>query len=183
MAAVRQIHSTFKTTTQESIDWPASNRNAGRNEIGISGRLQRNTYLSAVSVTVEPALWLRPEGQYTGRDHQRPLQRRGYPSVRTMAELLSRRVRDAGVGGLVQQSTAAGVRWRHPASRNRGTLLRHAQRAEAGSVTHMKRPPRGLARFILHSTTFRQEASFPWAGPVAGRCVAFRQDNQQCPLT
>ncbi|MGE8106668.1 transposase [Allorhizobium sp. NPDC080224] len=46
---------TFKTTTQGSIDWPASIRNAGRNEIGtggrlrfgINGRLQRNTQSSA----------------------------------------------------------------------------------------------------------------------------------------
>jgi hypothetical protein len=30
----------FKTTTQGSIDWPASNRNAGRNEIGMRGRLR-----------------------------------------------------------------------------------------------------------------------------------------------
>jgi hypothetical protein len=40
--------------------------------------------------------------QRSHRNHQRSLQGRGDPSARTMAQLRGRRVRDAGMGGLVQ---------------------------------------------------------------------------------
>src|SRR5271165_2041120 len=42
-----------------------------------------------------------------------------------MAVIRGCRIRDAGVGGLVQQSPAAGAHRQHPASRSRGTLLCH----------------------------------------------------------
>ena len=72
------------------------------------------------------------------RNDQRSLQGRGHPSTRTMALVRGRRVRDAGMGGLVQQSPAAGAHRQHPAGRSRGTLLRHAGRASHGSVTQTK---------------------------------------------
>jgi hypothetical protein len=88
--------------------------------------------------------------QCSRRNDQRPLQGRGNPSTRTMALLRGRRVRDVGVGGLVQQSPAAGAHRQHPAGRSRGTLLRHARRASHGGVTQTKRPPENPARFITY---------------------------------
>ena len=49
--------------------------------------------------------------------------------------LRSRRVRDAGMGGLVQQPAAPGAHRQHPAGRSRATLLRHAGTTSHGSVT------------------------------------------------
>ena len=60
----------------------------------------------------------------------------------------SRRVRDAGMGGLVQQPTALGAHRQHPAGRSRGTLLRHAGTTCHGSVTQTKWPPTNPGRFI-----------------------------------
>ena len=57
---------------------------------------------------------------------QRSLQGRDHSSTRAMAVIRSRRVRDAGMGGLVQQPAALGAHRQHPAGRSRGTLLRHA---------------------------------------------------------
>ena len=70
----------------------------------------------------------------SGRDHQRTLQSRGHTSARAVALVGGRRVRDIGMGGLVQQSPAAGANWQHPAGRGRGALLRHAGPACYGSV-------------------------------------------------
>src|SRR5690606_10610275 len=53
------------------------------------------------------------------------------PSARAMALVRGCRVRDAGMGRLVQQSPAARTHRQHPAGRSRGTLLRYA-----GSPTH-----------------------------------------------
>src|SRR5690606_21982781 len=64
-----------------------------------------------------------------------------------MALVRGRRVRDAGMGRLVQQSPAAGAHRQHPAGRSRGTLLRYARRAGHGSVTQTKMPPAIPARF------------------------------------
>src|SRR3954469_2688180 len=55
-----------------------------------------------------------------------------------MAVIRSRRVRDAGLGGLVQQPAALGAHRQHPASRGRGTLLRHAGTTCHGGVTQTK---------------------------------------------
>ena len=52
-----------------------------------------------------------------------------------MAVIRSRRVRDAGMGGLVQQPAALGAHRQHPAGRSRGTLLRHAGTPCHGGVT------------------------------------------------
>ena len=49
----------------------------------------------------------------------------GHSPARTVAELRDRRVRDADLGRLVQQSPAAAAHRQHPAGRSRGTLLRH----------------------------------------------------------
>src|SRR5262249_33241447 len=59
----------------------------------------------------------------------------------------SRRVRDAGMGGLVQQSAALGADRQHPAGRSRGTLLRHAGTTCHGGVTQTKWPPTNPGRF------------------------------------
>src|SRR5690606_26660250 len=85
--------------------------------------------------------------QRSRRDDQRPVQDRSDPSTRAMALVRGRRVRDAGMGRLVQQSPAAGAHRQHPAGRSRGTLLRYARRAGHGSVTQTKMPPANPARF------------------------------------
>jgi len=50
-------------------------------------------------------------------------------------DIRSRRVRDAGMARLVQQSPADGAHRQHPPGRGRGALLLHARRAQTGSVT------------------------------------------------
>jgi len=82
-----------------------------------------------------------------GRDRQRSLQGRGHPSARTLAVVRSRRVRDAGMGGLVQQSPAVGAHRQHPAGRGRGELPRHAGPTGHGGVTQTKQPPANPGRF------------------------------------
>src|SRR5436190_13299540 len=64
-----------------------------------------------------------------------------------MAVIRSRRVRDAGMGGLVQQPAALGAHRQHPAGRSRGTLLRHAGTTCHGGVTQTKWPPTNPGRF------------------------------------
>src|SRR3954453_12899194 len=64
-----------------------------------------------------------------------------------MAVIRSRRVRDAGMGGLVQQPAALGAHRQHPARRSRGTLLRHAGTTCHGGVTQTKWPPTNRGRF------------------------------------
>src|SRR5262245_39257107 len=66
-----------------------------------------------------------------------------------MAVIRSRRVRDAGMGGLVQQSAALGADRQHPAGRSRGTLLRHAGTTCHGGVTQTKWPPTNPGRFSV----------------------------------
>ena len=85
--------------------------------------------------------------QCSRRNHQRSLQSRGHPSARTVAVIRGCRVRDAGVGGLVQQSPAAGDHRQHPASRSRGTLLCHDRATRHGGVTQTKQPPANPGRF------------------------------------
>ena len=79
----------------------------------------------AASATVMTMLSPRRSRSLQGRDH---------PSARAMAVIRSRRVRDAGLGGLVQQPAALGAHRQHPASRSRGTLLRHAGTTCHGGV-------------------------------------------------
>src|SRR6202035_5658695 len=79
-------------------------------------------------------------------------QSRGHPSARTVAVIRGCRVRDAGVGGLVQQSPAAGAHRQHPASRSRGTLLCHDRATRHGGVTQTKQPPANPGRFIFSAT-------------------------------
>src|SRR5271169_169127 len=64
-----------------------------------------------------------------------------------MAVIRGCRVRDAGVGGLVQQSPATGAHRQHPAGRSRGTLLCHDGATRHGGVTQTKRPPANPGRF------------------------------------
>ena len=78
---------------------------------------------------------LRGWGYDDRRDDQRPLQGRGHPSAWSVVILRSRRVRDADLGRLVQQSPASGAHRQHSAGRSRGALLRSARRAANGSVT------------------------------------------------
>src|SRR5258705_3947622 len=66
-----------------------------------------------------------------------------------MAVIRSRRVRDAGMGGLVQQPAALGAHRQHPAGRSRGTLLRHAGTTCHGGVTQTKWPPTNPGRFSV----------------------------------
>src|SRR5882757_7059749 len=68
-----------------------------------------------------------------------------------MAVIRSRRVRDAGMGGLVQQPAALGAHRQHPAGRSRGTLLRHAGTTCHGGVTQTKWPPTNPGRFTTAS--------------------------------
>ena len=55
--------------------------------------------------------------QRTGRDHQRPIQGRTDPSSGALEESRSRRTRHPGMGGMVQQPSAAGVHRLYPSSR------------------------------------------------------------------
>ena len=83
----------------------------------------------AASATVMTMLSPRRSRSLQGRDH---------PSARAMAVIRSRRVRDAGLGGLVQQPAALGAHRQHPAGRSRGTLLRHAGTTCHGGVNSTK---------------------------------------------
>src|SRR6476646_5836778 len=71
-----------------------------------------------------------------------------------MAVIRSRRVRDAGMGGLVQQPAALGAHRQHPAGRSRGTLLRHAGTTCHGGVTQTKWPPTNPGRFTVEASAF-----------------------------
>jgi hypothetical protein len=74
-----------------------------------SGRLDDRSALARGLVEpVEPGIGIRLH----------PLQGRDHPSARTMAVIRSRRVRDAGMGGLVQQPAALGAHRQHPAVKN-----------------------------------------------------------------
>src|SRR4051794_8571755 len=64
-----------------------------------------------------------------------------------MALVRSRRVRDAGMGRLVQQPATPGAHRQHTAGRSRATLLRHAGRTSHGSMTQIKWPPTNPGRF------------------------------------
>src|SRR4249919_2585360 len=55
-----------------------------------------------------------------------------------MADHGSRRIRNARMGRLVQQSPAAGAYRQHPAGRSRGTLLRQGGKNRRGGVTQTK---------------------------------------------
>jgi hypothetical protein len=92
----------------------------------------------AASATVMTMLSPRRSRSLQGRDH---------PSARAMAVIRSRRVRDAGMGGLVQQPAALGAHRQHPAGRSRGTLLRHAGTTCHGGVTQTKWLPTNPGRF------------------------------------
>src|SRR4029078_888497 len=70
-----------------------------------------------------------------------------------MAVIRSRRVRDAGMGGLVQQPAALGAHRQHPAGRSRGTLLRHAGTPCHGGMTQTKWPPTNPGRFRAPALT------------------------------
>src|SRR5208283_1909375 len=61
--------------------------------------------------------------QRARRDDQRALQGRGDLATRAMAQLRAGRVRYARMGGLVQQSKAAGADRKHSAGRSRDALL------------------------------------------------------------
>ncbi|MCR5858287.1 CpsD/CapB family tyrosine-protein kinase [Mesorhizobium sp. J428] len=68
------------------------------------------------------------------------------------------------MGGLVQQSPAAGAHRQHPAGGSRGTLLRHAGRTSHGRVTQTKRPPENPARFTIEERGFSQALADPKSG-------------------
>src|SRR3954464_10235352 len=74
-----------------------------------------------------------------------------------MAKLRGRRVRDPGMGRLVQQPTAPGAHRQHPAGRSRATLLRHAGTTRHGGITSTKWPPANPGR----STAPRNATSKP----------------------
>jgi len=93
------------------------------------------------------AAWRPDLTGYRDVEGQRSLQGRGHPSARAVTVVRRRRVRDIGMGRLVQQSPAAGADWQHPAGRGRGALLRHAGPTSHGSVTQAKQPPANPARF------------------------------------
>jgi transposase InsO family protein len=67
-----------------------------------------------------------------------------------VAVVRGRRVRDVGMGRLVQQSPAAGAYRLHPAGRGRAALLRRAGSTSHGSVTQTKQPPANPGRFSSH---------------------------------
>ena len=71
----------------------------------------------------------RDEGKRAGlttdeRERIKTLDDRGHPSAWAMAVARSRRVRHAGMGGLVQQPPTAGADRQHSASRSGSELLR-----------------------------------------------------------
>lgn len=71
----------------------------------------------------------------------------------------------AGMGRLVQQSSAAGADRQHPASRSRGTIPRHAGQAGHSRVTRMKQAPVNSAPFM---------SPLDRGGPLARRNTYFR---------
>ena len=117
-----------------------------------------STFRSATpSASPRPASSLRSAASATptttpSPKRHRPLQGRGHPSARPLAQLRGRRVRHPRVGGLVQQSPAAGAHRLHAAGRSRGTLLRHAERHSHGGVTQTKRPPAKPARLLIRGS-------------------------------
>ena len=105
----------------------------------LSGWWRRASSLRwAASATVMTMLSPKRSTSLQGRDHS---------STRAMAVIRCRRVRDAGMGGLVQQPAALGAHRQHPAGRSRGTLLRHAGTPCHGGVTQTKWPPTNPGRF------------------------------------
>ena len=106
--------------------------------------------------------------QCSGRNHQRSLQSRGHPSARPVAVVRRRRVRNVGMGRLVQQSPAAGAHRQHPAGRGREALLRHTGPTSYGGVTQTKQPPENPGRFIAtHGRTIHlgHVWTAPWQEP------------------
>ena len=99
----------------------------------------------------------------------RPLQDRGDPPARAVAQPRGRRVRHARMGRLVQPPPPARAHRQHPARRGRSTLLRRTGDPRLGGVTQTKPPPGNPARF---SPTFWMEVRNP-ARPTTQSC-AFR---------
>lgn len=101
-----------------------------------AGLCTRATDVANTSGSKKPSAWLRPVSSFCRsvgipttmprRNHRRPLQGRGDPLARTMAQL-----RGYGMGGLVQQPEVLGAYRQHPASRGRATLPPHA-----GAIRH-----------------------------------------------
>lgn len=81
------------------------------------------------------------------RDHQRPLRDRSDPSPRTLAIVQCCRIRDAGMGQLVQQPAASRADRKYPASRSPRTLLRHAECSSHSNLAYTNRSQANPGRF------------------------------------
>ncbi|BAI76862.1 transposase (plasmid) [Azospirillum sp. B510] len=85
--------------------------------------------------------------QRLGRDHQRPLQDRGVPTLRPMARPGGRRVRHPGMDGLVQPPAPARTHRQHSSRRRRSALLCSSRGRRHRGVTQAKWPPTNPERF------------------------------------
>ena len=81
-----------------------------------------------------------------GRNDQWPVQGRGHPPARSMAQLRCRGTRHIRTGRLVQQSPPVGAHGQHPAPRSRGRLPCGSGKIRHGRVTKINQPPANPAR-------------------------------------
>ncbi len=111
----------------------------------------------------------RQRRQRPGRDHRRPRQGRGDPATRPVARARRRRVRQPGMGPLVQRSPAARAHRRPSARRSRGAALPDPDRGRRrGGVRPEKRPPANPARFTGGKSWWTVRASL-WAAGLRSR--------------
>jgi len=99
--------------------------------------------------------------QRPGQDGQRPVQGRGDPSARPLAQPHSRRVRRPRWGGRVQQPPSPGTDRDHPAGRGRSKPLRRSGAIHLGRVAKTNRPPANPARFSFRAQCSASRASAP----------------------
>jgi hypothetical protein len=76
--------------------------------------------------------------QRARRNHQRPVQDRGNPPARPVAQCRDGGVRYPRMGRLVQQSSLARTDRKYPSGRSRSALLCPSRRARHGGVTQTK---------------------------------------------
>src|SRR6185503_8389458 len=87
--------------------------------------------------------------QRARRDNYRALQNRGDSPARSLAASGGGRIRNAGMGRLVQSSSAAGADRQRSAGGARGVVLSFNESVADGSLTQTRRSPENPGRFML----------------------------------
>jgi hypothetical protein len=82
-----------------------------------------------------------------GRVDHRSVQDGDHSPAWAMAPYRRCRIRDPGLGGLVQQPPAAGADWQYPAGRVGGGVLSSTERVGHGGLTQVKQSPGFPGRF------------------------------------